>query len=433
MFIALMGGSLLAGCGGNGDTTSQTTFNNGSGNQPFKPTTHLSHRSLVTNFYASDLAVMDTTQDRLTSYTFATGSQPTYMQPSPDGTLTFVNNTGSNTISSFNNNTEAVKGSIALSGYTESFVTSTSNKVGFAAVPNYNNGTFRVPGAIVRFNPTDGSLNTQIMFPNVLYIGMDTAEKHLMAFTQSDNLAYWVDLSSVDANTQVPPYYPLTLTGSSGNVVLSRPVATYFSADNTKAYVLSCGIECGGAQAATVTEIDTTSITTPATPTTGTVLAATVLNVWQVQGAQAAYFSASTNKLYVAGSTGAVSTDSGANNVFDGWFTAIDLTNATVPTSVAIGPGTGRIIRSINGNFWIGARNCGVSSCVTLVKSDLSSKTVLPLANGDATGISLAKNTGEVYTIEGGELVIYDKNIKPVVSQYQTDIKGQASDVLYID
>ena len=59
---------------------------------------------------------MDATQDRLTTFTFATGSEPTYMQSSPDGTLTFVNNTGANSISSFNNNLEAVKATINLGG-----------------------------------------------------------------------------------------------------------------------------------------------------------------------------------------------------------------------------------------------------------------------------------------------------------------------------
>ncbi len=182
LIIALMGAILLAGCG-NGDTTSQSTFNNGSGDQPFKPTTHLSHRSVVSNYFAGQLQVMDASQDRLTAFTFGVGSLPTYLQSSPDGTLTFVNNTGSNTISSLNNNLESVKATIQLSGSTESFVTSANNKFGFAAVYNYSNGTFRTPGAIVRFNPTDGSLNTQIPFSNVRYIAMDVAEKHLLAFT----------------------------------------------------------------------------------------------------------------------------------------------------------------------------------------------------------------------------------------------------------
>ena len=126
---------------------------------------------------------MDATQNRLTNYTFAVGSEPTYMQLSPDGTLTLVNDTGSEAISSLNNLQESVKGTISLSGFTESFVSSVNNKFGFAAVSNYNNGTYRTPGAIVRFNPTDGSLNTQIQFPSVHYLGMDGLEKHLLAFT----------------------------------------------------------------------------------------------------------------------------------------------------------------------------------------------------------------------------------------------------------
>ncbi len=165
-FIALLGAALAAGCG-NSDTTSQTKYNTGSGNEPYKPTTHLLHRAIVTNYYNSVLNVMDATQDRLTSYTFAVGSQPTTMQSSPDGTLTLVNNTGANTLSSFNNKQEVVKGAVALGGYTLSFVTGQENKTGYAAVPNYNNGTYRLPGAIVRFNPTDGSTLTQVQLPNV--------------------------------------------------------------------------------------------------------------------------------------------------------------------------------------------------------------------------------------------------------------------------
>lgn len=438
MFFALLGSISLAGCG-NGDTTSQSTYNNGSGDQPFKPTTHLSHRAIVSNYYASNLQVVDTTEEKLTTYTFATGSQPTYMQSSPDGTLTFINNTGSNSISSLNNNQEAVKATIGLSGYTKSFVTSVSNKVGFAAVPNYSNGTFRTPGAIVRFNPTDGSVNTQnIQFPNVLYLGMDPAEKHLMAFTQSDYLAYWVDLTTLDPSTQVPPYFPLTLTDTLGNPVsLSRPVAVFFSTDNTKAYVLNCGPECGGTTPANVTVIDATSIKTPSSPTTATGGTATVLAVWQVNGAQVGMIDRKANKLYLAGSTGSIVTDSAGNNVFDGYFTAIDLTNTSstyTPPSIQVGNGTSRIIRNISGTFWIGARNCGAANCITMVNSALTSAAPLSTTpNGDATGITLATNTGFVYTIEGGELYIYDKNLNPFVSQYNTDVKGQAFDVLYIN
>ncbi len=425
MFLALLGAIVLAGCGGNGDTTSQTTYNNGSGNQPFKPTTHLSHRSLVTNYYAGQLQVMDATQDRLTNFTFATGAQSTYMQPSPDGTLTFVNNSGGNSISSFNNNQEAVKASIFLSGFTESFVTSVNNKVGFAAVYNYNNGTFRTPGAIVRFNPTDGSLNTQIMFPKARYLAMDPLEKHLLVFNDSDNIAYWVDLNTIDSTLQVPPYYPITIAAH-----LSRPVAAFFSADSTKAYILNCGIECGGTDVPSVIEISVPA--SPASPVTGTAVTSTVVKSWPVNGARRGLMDLKANKLYVVGSTSTVS-DSAGNAVQDGYFTTIDLAAGTASAPIRIGNGAKYVIRNVNGAFWVGSTHCGVQSCFTIVNAAAGTATVLPTSKGDGTGVSFTANSGEVYTIEGGEFYMYDQSGNPITSQYATDVRGQASDVLYIN
>jgi hypothetical protein len=397
------------------------------------------------------LQVVDATQDRLTTYSFAVGTQPTYMQPSPDGTLTFVNNSGGNSISTLNNILETIKGPTQLGGWTQSFVTSTTNFFGFAAVPNYSNGTFRTPGGIVRFNPTDGSLNTAIPFPNVLNLGMDTAEKHLLAFTNVDDNAHWVDLTTIDPNTLVPPYYTLTLTNSSGNpVTLSRPVAAFFSKDNTKAYVLSCGTECGGTSASTVTEINTSSITTPTslvagTTYTGTAITATVLNQWQVSGARIGMIDTTANVLYVAGSTTTSTAidcpftqlpncagGTGGNNVQDGYFTVINLTAGTAAAPIRIGNGVKRWIRNVNGVFWVASLSCGVESCVSMVQPN-STVSTLPNAYGDATGIAYQPNSGQVFTIEGGQLYIYTQQGQQLTSEYNTDIKGQGSDVIYIN
>jgi len=315
-------------------------------------------------------------------------------------------------------------------------VTSVSNKFGFAAVYNYSNGLPPArTGAIVRFNPTDGSLNTQIPFPNVRYLAMDPAEKHLLAFADGDSTAYWVDLTTNDPVTQVPLVTPLSTipTGT-----LSRPVAAFFSSDNTKAYVLSCGVECGGASTvigtttfpATVTEIDIATATVGGVATTSF----TVGKQWGVSGAQRGLIDLTANKLYVAGSTGSTSVDSGGSSVQDGYFTTIDLAAGTASAPIRIGNGGLRLIRNIKGVFWVGARNCGVQSCITLVTPTAATATLLPTAKGDATGISLTVNSGEIYTIEGGELYLYDKNAKPIPpSVNPTDVKGQAFDVLYID
>ena len=484
LILALLGAIVLAGCG-NGDTTSQTTYSSpGCGNnsttaqtcnEPYKPKTHLTHRALVSNYYAGALDVMDATQDRLTTFTFAVGSGPTYLQPSPDGLLTLVNNTESNSISSFNNIEEAVKATIQLGGYTQSFVTSTDDESGFAAVPNVSNGNPPIQqGGIVRFNPTDGSLNTDIPFPYVQYLALDTAEQHLLAFTQGaptttvcgatvsqDDIANWVDLTAIDPATGVPPYYSLCLSGNASTQPLSRPIAAFFSTNSSNshpvAYILSCGYECGGTGSASVTEIDTTTIT-PQTPNaTGSVATATVLNQWTVNGARIGLIDTTANMLYVAGSTmtstaidcpfaelgtpacattPADGGNNGGNNVQDGYFTAINLTTGTVVSSTRIGNGVKRWIRDINGVYWVASLNCGVESCVSMVTPTSSSATaaVLANANGDATGISLMFNSGQVYTIEGGELYIYNQNGTQFIQQnYNTDIKGQGSDVLYID
>jgi hypothetical protein len=95
-------------------------------------------------------------------------------------------------------------------------------------------------------------------FPNVQYLAIDTAEKHLLAFTATDDNAHWVDLTALDVNG-LPVISALPLpTGT-----FSRPVVAFFSTDNTKAFILNCGLECGGSSNPSVTEID---VTTPAAP-----------------------------------------------------------------------------------------------------------------------------------------------------------------------
>jgi hypothetical protein len=439
LILALLGAVLLAGCGPS-DHTNQTDFNNGSGDQPFKPQTHLLHRSVVSNYFAGDLAVMDSTQDRLTTFTFSTGAQPTYLQPSPDGTLTFVNNTGANSISSLNNNLEAVKGTIQLGGSTQSFITSSDNKFGFAAVPDYSNGLPpNLPGAINRFNPTDGSVNTAIPFPYVHYLAIDPGEKHLLAFTSGDvattggvstphgdDNVYLVDLTSTDPVTGFPPIAVLAMPVGA----LSRPIAAFFSSDSSKVFILNCGAECGGASAPSVTEITGLgyNISAQATNYLPNIHqgAATKVNQWSVKGAQRGLIDPTANKLYLVGNT--ITTSGGK-----GYFTVIDLSAGTASAAIPIGFGSDRIIRNINGIFWIGAQNCGVQSCVTMVDPAKNSAHVLPSVNGNATGIAFQINSGEVYTIEGAQLFIYDQNGNPVTSTYSTDVKGQPWDVLYID
>jgi hypothetical protein len=446
LILALLGTIVLAACG-NSDTTSQTDYNNGTGDQPFKPVTHLNHRSVISNYYAGDLQVMDASQDRLTTTTFATGAMPTYLQPSPDGLYILVNDTGSNAISTLDSYQEKIRATIALGGPTQSFVTSTDDQFGFAAVPSYNDGNPPIlPGAINRFNPYDGSLNTAIPFPYATYLAMDPAEKHLLVFTVGDTAAsggddnvYYLDLTTNDPSTGFPAISVITLPAGA----LSRPVAAFFSADSSTAYILNCGTECGGAASASVTEINAISsscapLNCPATAVTGYLpsihqASATVVNQWTVSGARRGLINLTTNNLYVTGSTTTLP-DSGGNIVQDGYFTTINLTAGTASAPIRTGNGAKLLIRSIGSNFWVSSINCGVQSCITIVNpTGTGTGTVLANPYGNGTGVSLQSNSGEVYTIEGGQLYIYKQSGTQIISTYNTDIRGQGYDVLYID
>lgn len=432
--LALTGALLLTGCGAfhNGDTTENSTYNDGTGSQPYKPVTHLSHRALITNYYSGQLDVLDTYYSKLTSYTFTVGTEPTNMFSTYDGYYTVVVNGGAGSLSTFDNRGEKIRGTVtpACSGSIKSVALSTtSNKNGYAAVYGCSLGSAYQPGAIIQFDPYDASLTQTIPVPDPTYVALDPAEKHLLVFSDLDNSARWVDLTAADAaNNGYPPYYVLDL----GSVSLSDPTAAFISSDSKTAYVLSCGSECGGTSTPSVTTIDLSSITAPtsADGMTGTTLTATATQLSVPNGARVGLYSASASKLYVAGSTTMVS-----SGVQDGYLTVVDLAAGTAGTPIQIGNGKKTKIYNANGTLWVLSTGCGVESCITLVPPSTSATSISPLAteHGDATGVTYASNNGYIYTIEGGELYIYTQSGSPITSEYTTDVKGDAYDVLYIN
>jgi hypothetical protein len=200
-----------------------------------------------------------------------------------------------------------------------------------------------------------------------------------------------------------------------------------------------------GAAPASVTEINAissscASLNCPATAATGYLpsihpASATVVNQWTVSGARRGLIDLTANNLYVAGSTTTL-TDAGGNKVQDGYFTTINLAAGTASAPIRIGNGAKFLIRSIGKNFWVSSVNCGIQSCITVVNPAATASPATVLANpyGNGTGVSLQTNSGEVYTIEGGQLYMYTQSGTQIIpSNYSTDIRGQGYDVLYID
>jgi hypothetical protein len=174
-----------------------------------------------------------------------------------------------------------------------------------------------------------------------------------------------------------------------------RAYNAVFSSDSSRAYVLSCGAECGGTQAK-VTILDTSG----ATPA--------VLGTVNVEGATVGLLNG--NNLFVAGNR----VDPG--NTLVPRINVVNVSNAaapTVPSSATIQPGLHTLMAlGANNKLFVGGRNCGNGSCITIF--DTSSNNATPGATNNGTPFgnvsSLLPISGRsvVYVVEGGDLKIYD-------------------------
>ena len=187
-----------------------------------------------------------------------------------------------------------------------------------------------------------------------------------------------------------------------------------------KAYILSCGVECGGA-AANVSVVDMT--TTPPTP--GTMQA--------VPGATVGLLNA--NSLYVAGNSSALPGS--------GVLTVVDAGTLAPGAPVAIGDGLHRRMALDNhGHLFIGAKACTQLRCLTIFDTGSQSATVEvdpdPTHNGngfgDVGGIQPISGRDRLYLAQGGELRIFDTIApQPLPSVQQIDIVGFVQDVVLVD
>jgi hypothetical protein len=192
-----------------------------------------------------------------------------------------------------------------------------------------------------------------------------------------------------------------------------------FSSDDTKAYILSCGAECGGAQAkVTAFNPSDNSLGGSADVTGGTV------GILDTSG-----------KLYVAGSTGGAGT---LQTVDTG---ALASGSATPSAAVAIQDGYHRNMAfTDDGRLYIGSTNCtnikgaqgtDVQGCLATYNTS-SQAVVKTVPTGDVTGILPIIGRHLAYVVQGGELVIYDTTKDAPRPDNQLDVVGQAYAILQI-
>ncbi|PYX42577.1 MAG: hypothetical protein DMG81_01435, partial [Acidobacteria bacterium] len=356
--------------------------------------------------------------------------QPTKMVLSNDRKITVAISIDNRAIDVVDNAKETASGAIQLPGTTESLVISVDDATAYAAVPNAAVPGGGSTGAMAVINLNAGSVST-IPIPTVHYVSESGDGSKLLAFSDNSDAVTVVSPFNIVAGQQNATCAPDVCTTVSG---FDRPIFGFFSSDNTQAWILNCGPECGGTQAS-VQVLDLVHNTAgPATPVPG--------------GATVGFLK--NQILYVAGNppVGSNTCAGGPPTAATtcGRLTAVDLTSLQTtpvqPTAIIPDGYHTNIDISGDGQLFVGSRGCTnivpvnagdeQRGCLAILNTN-NGNLVIPPDNGDVTGLQPITNRTVFYVVEGGEVRIYDTTKDKIYSVRSIDIFGTAVDVKLID
>ena len=398
---------VLVSCGGGGSSSSSSA----------PATSGIKQRAFVTNAYANQIVIVNAANDTVNTTfvsdtsgnvtsalanTISAGTGAGMMKLSSDKKITLVFDEGSHAVAVVDNATEAATGLIVLPDFTQSMAISADDKTAYAAVPNVPISG-QPSGGVEVMDIVNFTVPTPLPVAAAHRIVMSHNGGKLLVFSDNSNQVTVIDLSS-QIITPVPGF--------------DHPVWGVFSPDDTIAYILSCGPECGGS-GAKVTVLNLSNLTLGA----GT----------SVSAATTALLDG--NSLYVAGTRfGAGACGQPLCNL-GGRLDVIDTGSLSVVKSgVAISDGYHQAVALGNDNrLFIGATTCSNTTQGCLSIYNTSAQTVaVSQPNGDVTGLAPIPNRHVVYVVEGGELRIYDTTTD-APQKTQIDIVGRAVDVKFVD
>jgi len=399
-------------------------FGCGGGDSSNTPTSGIDERVFVAfqNTSSGIIQIINAEKDQLTSSTISLGGSigllPQILLPGANGT-TLVFSSVDNNINIIDTLKEAQVqkvGSIDctastttcvvnLPGPTESFAETSDGKFIYAAV--------RSSSAVTVADLTGSSIATKnipavpgnCQTTNTCLPG---AHRLVLSHNNAKVLVFNEDLNQFEIiNTSDNSVATISGPG------LDHPAYGVFSTDDSKAYILNCGAECGGTQASVVVfDMSALSLGTP------------------VKVDAATIGISDTSNLYVGGSNPA--TPGG------GSLTVLPLSSLTGGKQIKIGDGFHQVISLFQNRVIVGARTC-TTGCLSIV--DANGGTALidtpgagQAQKGDVTAITPVTPRKVFYAAEGGEVRIYDAttgqeeltNNTPII-----DISGRVNSVLY--
>jgi hypothetical protein len=336
-----------------------------------------------------------------------------------NNSITAVSNASQNVAQDSAGNTET----LTLPGFTESIVVAPDNATGFAAIPTVLvNG--QSPGVVQVLNLSTDTVSATLPVAGARYLAQSHNGNRILVLGSRPDTVTVLTPSSVGTSTD--PRFDVQSS------LFDHPVWAVFSSDDSTAYILNCGPECGGTSAS-ITLLDINSnLPGPSIP----VDAGTIGLI-------------SGNTLYVAGTKPGANTCAGSTTATlattCGEVSAVDLGTLGVSATATITDGYhNQIQMGANNQLFIGAHTCTnikapangstpgeVRGCLSILDANKTTVVVPPL-NGDVTGIQPITRRNVVYVVQNGQLDIYDTTTDKL-QKTQVDIIGQAVDVLQVD
>jgi hypothetical protein len=382
-----------AACGGGNSSTSTTTTTTNNG---------VKKRAFLLNQFFSRIDIIDAEKDLFTGATITVDSQPQIMLVLSNK-QTLVYSSSNNGIALVDNALETNAGSFkALPGATESIVVTPDNKFAYAAIPS--TGKIAILDLVAKTDPTVIPSDTTNI-PGVRRLVMSKNGSTILAFSDNSDSVTFIDTANSNA-----------ITTKAG---FDRPYTAVFSSDDSKAFVLNCGRECGGTSAGIV-PVD---ISTKLLNNTVALPAATIA------------VSDGTN-LYVAG------TDVVANVGRVSIVNLSSLAATPVASSISDGLHTSMAVAS-NGKVYIGSKACSNSAgnCLSVLDTTKQPATASKIvgivpgnpAFGDVQAITPIKSRNVVYVIQNGVLQVYDTTTDLPQTTPTILVTGKAIDVKEVD
>jgi hypothetical protein len=374
-------------------------------------TSRLTDRVFASNTYSNTVHIIDATADTLSSYTVGSGTAPTFLAI-PPGTKpiakTLIYNSGGPSVTVTTNSTESTAGTISLPSAVTSMVVQNTS-VGIVAMPG-----LLCSGSLgaVAFLDIASQYDTValVCVPSARTLVLSNSGDTVMVFNNSSNAVTLIDTTSYALRT-------VTLAAPA----FDHPVWAAFSSDDSTAYVLNCGPQCGG------TTAGVQAINVSAGTAAGTLLILSAADTGLLSG----------STFYVAGTTAGAS-GAGVLSVVN-----VSSTTPTLSSSVAIGDGYHTLMAvGSNNKLFIGAKQCTdnpnsstPSGCLSMY--DTSAKTVVidsardllycdpapascTHAKGDVTGIAAVTGRSVMYVVEGSILRIFSTSSSSETGQIST-------------